>query len=184
MITAVTTGACLILMAFNTVNCLPFVNQCPNMDSMPDLNVQKFQGSWYEVMRTPFNGPLTTRCNSETYTVVNSNVNINAQFIDIASSINLRSFGTAVVDAKTPSVWKFSFPEVEATGDLKILATDYDNYAVLYRCRMIEHFQIETGWVLSRQRVLREDIKNNILAKYKEIGGNPDELLYVDNGNC
>lgn len=179
------TGVCLIAMAFNAVNCLPFVNLCPKMDSMQDFDIRKFQGFWYEVMRVPFNGPLATKCNTETYTILNgSHVDITAHFVEIGSNRNLNTVGKAVIDAKTPSVLKFNFPEVEATGDFKVLSTDYENYAVMYRCKTIEIFKIEMAWVLSRTPELREDIRNNILNQYQQMGGNPGEILYVDHANC
>lgn len=75
------------------------------------------------------------------------------------------------------------FSKFQPWGDYKILATDYDTYAVVWSCSNFLFFNYQLSWVLGRDIDVDSDslLENYI---YNQTTLTADDFVKDDNTNC
>jgi lipocalin len=107
------------------------------------------------------------------------------------AKIPLSVTGKAVMlNATTPSVLGVSFNEKrpQTTPNYIVLDTDYENYTLVYTCRIEPSFfksekKVEYAWLLSRERTMKPETVEKLRGKLSGLGVDVDKLMIIPQ-NC
>jgi lipocalin len=65
-----------------------------------------------------------------------------------------------------------------------IIDTDYVNYSLVYSCRVAKRVKYNYAWILSREKVLNEEIVENLINKLSSFGIDKNDLIKTDQTDC
>ncbi|XP_054713088.1 apolipoprotein D-like [Uloborus diversus] len=148
------------------------VGGCPDVSVKEPFDLTKYVGVWYEIEKNPTTFEAGLKCNKANYTAQGDYVSV------VNSGVNERTGKPSTIEGKAtipdknvPAKLKVKFPGAPVKADYWILDTDYERYSVVYSCfSVLNLFNAEYLWILSRTPTLDESVKNNLyelLDKYK-----------------
>jgi len=153
-------ASCLLLISINQCFANWGWGGCPpQVAPMPDFDLQKYLGVWYEIERFDSSFEDGLECVTANYSRLdNSTVRVINQGYDPIEMEPSLANGTAVVrDPRVPNALAVSFPfrflgfEIDfSTGNYDIYDVDYNSHVTVYSCSNFWIFHVEYGWVLSR----------------------------------
>ncbi|KPJ13950.1 Apolipoprotein D [Papilio machaon] len=134
----------------------------PNISVVQNFNPVRYMGRWrmIESYESDFQ---SGNCNEANYRLL-ENATVDVSNTQVVNQ-NLQVINGSAVLATTDGSAKLlvSFPNAPAPSEYWILATDYDNYALVYSCRNLNNQQRRVwSWKLSRTRQLSTSAANSI----------------------
>ncbi|XP_054258436.1 apolipoprotein D-like [Macrosteles quadrilineatus] len=154
---------------------------CPHLPVVKDFNVNAFMGTWYQQASKGtfwFQGPGS--CAKAEYALVDTgSVSVHNSQKGLFGEQNVE--GTAVLsDPKSgEGTLKVTLhtPVGQQTADLSVLATDYNNFAILCSCKTVI-IPFKSCWILTRKQKLegddKTDVDKKIDAAFDHINQNKD----------
>jgi len=166
----------LLAIALLTASChsnkeLPTVNEV-------DLN--KYQGAWYEIARLPNRFEKDLECVTATYTFNNDGtIKVLNEGINLADTMQ-----------KETATGKAKVPNTQYPGRLKVsfFGPFYGDYYIIdldnnYQYALVGDPSRKYLWILSRTSDLQESIFNKLVFKAEELGFTTDQL-HITQHNC
>ncbi|XP_047005147.1 lazarillo protein-like [Schistocerca americana] len=163
--TSRTTSVLLLLMvvAPPALSQLLGVGSCPDVVQLSKIDSTSMLGTWYEYMRYFNNIELFSKCVTATLARAadNSTIQITASMLNYAFWQQDTIKGTAIEFGGDGSGrFTVTYPELNFSGAVMILESDYDAYAVLWSCNKIGLLHNKYSWILTRQKKpSRETVK-------------------------
>ncbi|KAG8276870.1 hypothetical protein J6590_055391 [Homalodisca vitripennis] len=144
--------------------------ECPNLTPVQSFNIAKYVGTWYQQasFNTFFMQGLS-RCAKAEYTLDSTTgivhlKNSQKSIFGREEAVN----GTVALADPTKNEGKLDvsleLPFGTVKGQMLVLATDYDNYAIVYSCRMFFGFQMKHAWILTRKQNIEGNDKTKVEA--------------------
>ncbi|PNF22244.1 hypothetical protein B7P43_G02941 [Cryptotermes secundus] len=136
---------------------LPSFWGCPEKNiPMPDFDLSRFLGVWYEILRVPTLMEVGASCVKNNYTqTADGKIHVENELKPLGQPKRVipgelkiagkASEGKITIRYKVPIL-----PAWETT--YHVLNTDYDSYAVLWNCASYGIMNIQSAWLLARQR--------------------------------
>jgi len=160
---------------------------CPEVRVVRDFDVERYFGRWFPITMFYRAAEDGLSCVSAEYLpgeegrvrVINSGRTPDG---------DVRSLeGTAFApDPNMGAKLKVQFFIGQTPGDYWVLDTDYDSYSLVHACS--EYFfgwlNVQSNWVLARDRMLSEDVIKGALRKFAEQGINVRKFERTDQRNC
>jgi apolipoprotein D and lipocalin family protein len=155
-----------------------FFTGCSNKDSAPldtvkNVNIDKYQGTWYEIARFEHffekgckNVTATYKLNEDKIDVTNRCVKIDSNEIKIAN-------GVAYSTNNENSKLKVSFFR-PFYGDYWILDLEENYEYVLVGTPSREYL-----WILSREKLMNSETKFKLVNKAKSLGFDTDKFIWT-----
>ncbi|XP_076637495.1 apolipoprotein D-like [Colletes latitarsis] len=180
---------CLILIiASVAVAQVPFLGACPNLETMPDFDLNRYIGKWYEAERYFALFEFGGKCVTANYSQgENGSVKILNKQISALTGVSssIEGIGRVIGRNEDPKLI-VTFPSLPLPIDAPywILDTDYKSYAVVWSCSNFGVFSVRNAWILTREpkppvSVLEKAYqvidKNNISRAY---------FIRTDQKNC
>ncbi|XP_064456918.1 lopap-like [Ornithodoros turicata] len=180
------------------VNAMVMPGLCPSVKEKDDVDLEQFMGTWYEVLRTPFIMESFVNCVKFHYLdkgdTDNIAVRLKGERATVSSVFSTNDRGTAVVidgeinvkDGKPGSI-TLKANSFKYTSPMRVVATDYTTYAVLWACEnnLISGIaRRENIWVLSRTYTLNVTMQKVIMDHLKKETYSSYFLLPTDQRNC
>ncbi|XP_054742179.1 apolipoprotein D-like [Anastrepha obliqua] len=162
------------------------LGRCPrNIKTVEDFDATKYLGTWYEYSKYPFIFEFGAKCVTAEYGAINSTEIsvVNTQI----SSLNSKQSIDGIAKIVGPGKLAVSFNGLAAlagAADYWVLATDYENYAVVYSCKNIALTHATFVWILTRERVPSADIINAAKDALVSQNISLSELSETDQSDC
>uniref|UniRef100_A0A674I8S1 Apolipoprotein D n=1 Tax=Terrapene triunguis TaxID=2587831 RepID=A0A674I8S1_9SAUR len=158
--------------------------RCPDPPVQENFDVTKYVGKWYEIEKLPANFEKGI-CIQANYSLKeNGKIKVINQELRSDGTINLIE-GEAVQRDGEPAKLSVSFYWAMPSSPYWVLATDYENYSMVYSCTtFIWLFHIEYAWILSRTPQLQSETVErlkNLLRSYKI---DTEKIRPTDQMNC
>lgn len=122
---------------------------CPKPALQSNFDVTRYMGTWYEAARVKNIRFESGDCVSAQYSLnANNTVKVvNTQYVN--SGYSSRE-GLAYCEASKSGQCYVRFSNNQPWGDYEVVATDYENYSIVYSCfnLYVAHYSI--AWVLAR----------------------------------
>ena len=168
-----TTGgvlAALVLLNLSSCKTIP-----ENAVAVKPFDLAKYLGKWYEIARLDFRFERNLNNVTATYSLKeNGNVRVDNKGYDYVKDKWEESIGKAkFVDKRDEAKLKVSFFGPFYAG-YNVIAIDEE-----YKYALVTGKDLGYLWILSRETTIPENIKNDYLAKAKEIGFNTEKLVWV-----
>lgn len=153
---------------------VPGFGGCPDFESQPDFDMNKFLGTWYESERYVNIFEAGTRCVKTNYTKA-----VDGRFLVANEIMNRFTSVKRVLEGEIRLVVKGSesklnvkYPNlpIPYESSLMVLDTDYDSYAVMWSCSSLGIINTQNAWILTREKLAPGTVLQKaygILDKYK-----------------
>jgi apolipoprotein D and lipocalin family protein len=136
---------------------IPNLGFCPEYLPMPDFDMDKFLGKWYEAERYFQFSEVATRC------VVTDYAKAPSGRIYVSNEVTNRLTGVKrVIDGSLELAGKagegklnvkYTTTPLASDTALTVLDTDYDSYAVIWSCNGFGPLHAQSAWVMTRERL-------------------------------
>nr|WFP52431.1 polycalin [Plutella xylostella] len=141
---------------------------CSDIPAVQDFNVTKFLGRWYEI-RSYYSENSVGNCPSAFYDVSSTPGQVLVQNSEVnAKQLRVISGVAEVMSLDNSAVLNVSLeviPNFVVSQELKVLATDYENYAITYTCVDLENNERQVNsWIAGRRRELPETAAQDVAA--------------------
>ncbi|CAF2459638.1 unnamed protein product [Rotaria sp. Silwood2] len=154
-----------------------FASECPKIVTQKNFNATKYLGLWYEIERNNIIFEIASKCENATYTANdNGTVGVYNQAITAYGGYYSIRGIARVKDPSDPAALGVIFSNPPRKGDYNVIATNYNEYALVYACESIPIFsyKMEFIWLLSRTKSLSPSRINELKQILKDMGANVD----------
>lgn len=168
------------LAALLTAGTFLYFNQRKNIpekaEAIKNFKPKKYLGKWYEIARMDFHFEKNLNNTTADYSlnedgsikVVNSGYNYKEQ-----------------KEVQSTGVAKFVNTPDEAMLKVSFFGPFYSGYNVIaidknYKYALVAGRNLDYLWILSRETVIPDEIKDSYLAQAQAIGYNTDQLIWVE----
>ncbi|KAL6263698.1 hypothetical protein P5V15_003786 [Pogonomyrmex californicus] len=178
----------ILIIANATLAQVPFLGTCPNLEAMPNFELERYLGKWYEVERYFAWFEFGGKCVTANYSLnENDSVKIiNKQISSLTGvATSIEGVGRLIDRSDDPKL-TVTFPSLPLQFDAPywVLDSDYKSYAVVWSCTNLGVLNVRNVWILTREpkppiAVLEKAYqvidKNNISRAY---------FIRTDQKNC
>jgi hypothetical protein len=139
------------------------IHTCKNLEFNFNLNKTKFAGTWYPLM---ISNKKKADCLLATFT----NLDTNGMSLSIFNRRrNAEIFNFILRPYSNPNTFLI---EWEIKSDLvTVLDTDYENYAILYKCKVKKNKTNHFAVIVARSKSLPEDMMKTLLDNVTRMTG-------------
>ncbi|XP_051553246.1 apolipoprotein D-like isoform X3 [Myxocyprinus asiaticus] len=153
---------------------------CPQPPVQQNFDPTRYVGRWYEIMKVPAPFQLGECCQA-TYALSDGIVLVRNDELLANGTINFIEGTAKIVDESEPAKLEVSFFENAPGAPYWVLATDYDNYTLVYACSdVLGLVHAEFAWIMSRTRTLPKETISELLYILKSNGVNVHMLTETD----
>ena len=151
-----------IFYSFSIISCDFNWGGCPKIQyELENFDLNRFEGKWYEVIRSnsiPFE---KGNCVDDTYKI-NNDGSFNVTARQVLDGIETLTFGKAE-PTENPFKFKIGFEPIArfVKGDYQIVNTDYQNFLTIYSCSDLYFARLEFVWVMSRNANVSQELLSN-----------------------
>ncbi|KAJ0180274.1 hypothetical protein K1T71_003678 [Dendrolimus kikuchii] len=170
------------------------LGQCPYYPPLPNYDIQRMTGTWYEVERSFYLVEISASC-----TELNVTLNERGYFLITINTINRwtgspsTTYGLGIPSYNGSSIFRYKLNNrmpyiigrlLPGAGQYNILFTDYEKFALVWSCTSVSLAHTDRIWVLGRQREIDAPVRAQIYAIMAELHLDPDRLFITKNTNC
>ncbi|XP_051005688.1 apolipoprotein D [Acomys russatus] len=142
------------------------LGKCSNLPVQENFDVKKYLGRWYEIEKIPTSFEKGN-CIQANYSLKeNGNIKVLNQEVRLDGTVNQIEGEAKQSNLSEPAKLEVKFFELMPPSPYWILATDYENYALVYSCTtFLGLFHLEYVWILGRNPYLAPET----VTKLKDI---------------
>ena len=140
------------------------------------VDLEKYQGVWYEIAKIP--NRFQSHCaknTTATYSITDGEIEVINRCVEEDGELDEAEGVARVVDTLTNAKLEVSFVSFLGWrpfwGAYWIIGLDED-----YQWAVVGHPEREYGWILSREKTLSEETKNEIFSILEGEGYNPADF--------
>ncbi|XP_003412977.2 apolipoprotein D [Loxodonta africana] len=159
--------------------------KCPNPPVQENFDVNKYLGRWYEIEKIPVTFEKGS-CIQANYSLMeNGNIKVINQEVRPDGTLNQIEGEATQANLTEPAKLGVKFFWLMPSAPYWVLATDYENYALVYSCTtFIWLFHMDHVWILGRNPFLPPEtvtyLKDILTSNDIAI----DKMTITDQVNC
>ncbi|XP_069973715.1 apolipoprotein D isoform X2 [Penaeus vannamei] len=147
------------------------VGACPNVTTVPDLNLQELTGKWYHILHFPSEDEPFGACTQSIYNYTDGNLEVFTEGLDFAGS-DIISVGVLGKLKDSPS----EALQLDLDGmpplSVWVAYTDYTSLLCLYSCTSFPGLRVDWAWALTRTRHPQPRLMLRCRSKLRNLGVN------------
>nr|QRM12808.1 apolipoprotein D 1 [Spodoptera exigua] len=170
------------------------LGKCPVYPPLPNFDIQRMTGTWYEVERSFYLVELTASC-----TELHLTLNERGYLLITINTVNKwtnkpsTTYGIGIPSHNASSIFRYKLNNrvpyvigrlLPGAGVYNILFTDYEQFAIVWSCTSVSIAHSDHIWVLGRRREIEAPVRAQIYAIMEELRLDPDRLIISKNNNC
>ncbi|XP_053625506.1 apolipoprotein D-like isoform X2 [Plodia interpunctella] len=169
------------------------LGRCPVYPQLPNFDISKMTGTWYEVERSFYLMELSASC-----TELHVSLNEKGYLLISINTVNRlgrpsASYGLGIPSHNGSSLFRYKVNNrmpyiigrlLPGAGLYNILFTDYNRFALVWSCTSLTVAHSDRIWVLGRKREIPAELRAQIYALMAELRLDPDRLIISKNNNC
>ncbi|XP_037693783.1 apolipoprotein D [Choloepus didactylus] len=161
------------------------LGKCPNPPVQANFDVNKYLGTWYEIEKIPASFEKGS-CIQANYSLMeNGNIKVINQELRSDGSVNQIEGEATQADITEPAKLGVKFFWLMPSAPYWVLATDYENYALVYSCTtFVWLFHLDYIWILGRQRFLPPETVTNLKDILTSNNIDIEKMTITDQVNC
>ncbi|CDW78878.1 apolipoprotein d [Stylonychia lemnae] len=174
----------LTLGLLNSISGRYTTGDCPPVDRISELDIQRYFGKWYEQYRGGLFQPEGQICTTANYSqredgtikVINRGINPNGKIGGAEGTLT----------CKNSSNCEVKFFWYAPAGPYWVLDTDYENYTVVYTCSSyVGILRLDNIWILARTPEIQVDVQKIFSFIEERVPDYPlTELKKTNQTNC
>ncbi|KAI8123389.1 hypothetical protein FF38_08863 [Lucilia cuprina] len=160
---------------------------CPaDIDVIPNFDVSKYLGTWYEYAKYPMDFEADGVCIKAEYGLQDDGV------VSVTNSLNngtsgaseeIKGSATVISNAKLLVQFPVS-PAYNVRSNYWVLDTDYCSYSVVYSCEPLNGQHNTYVWILTRQRLPSTDTIEKSISVLRKNNISLDPLTLTNQLDC
>merc|ERR1712126_211012 len=152
---------------------------CPSVDEMEDLDMEKMQGKWYVMKKVKTSISCLTDYISRLPEPGSYNYTERQQLFD-------QVFMNEAVIKTRDGQRKIDYPLLFPDSSFKVIDTDYDTYAVIYKCQPLIASRRWSVSVLSRTLEMTRDTVDKLERQFIDATkvDTKNYMNHIDHTNC
>ncbi|XP_044770322.1 apolipoprotein D isoform X1 [Neomonachus schauinslandi] len=161
------------------------LGKCPSPPVQKDFDVNKYLGRWYEIEKIPVSFEKGS-CIQANYSLMeNGNIKVVNQELRSDGTVNQIEGEATQGNLTEPAKLGVKFFWLMPSAPYWVLATDYENYALVYSCTTIVWlFHMDHVWILGRNPYLPPEtvtyLKDILTSNDIDI----EKMTITDQVNC
>ncbi|KAM5292485.1 apolipoprotein D [Ctenodactylus gundi] len=161
------------------------LGRCPTPPVQENFNVHKYLGRWYEIEKIPVSFEKG-KCIQANYSLLdNGKVKVLNQELSSDGTVNQIEGEATQSNASEPAKLGVKFFQFMPSAPYWVLATDYDNYALVYSCtNIIWLFHVDHVWILGRNPSLPAETVTQLKEILTSNNINIEKMTVTDQVNC
>ncbi|XP_065345000.1 apolipoprotein D-like [Cloeon dipterum] len=161
---------------------------CPNVEPMPNFNLEKFLGLWYVIQKSS----TASNCLVNNYTrTADGDIRLeqnSEHFLLGLGDVDHVYRYTGVLkqpDRYNPAAMRVKFP-LSVAGDASYIVfdTDYDSYAAVFTCQKLAIAHRRSATILSRKPTMNQAQVLKLRNKLNDVGVDPHDLSIIKQDEC
>ncbi|XP_041972492.1 apolipoprotein D-like isoform X2 [Aricia agestis] len=162
---------------------------CPDIDPMPDFDMEKLLGVWYVIQKTS----TASHCLTYNFTKTDEPGQYKLEQVSQHFLLGLTPLEhdykyTGVLTVPDPSVparMKVNFPlSVAGSASYTVMSTDYNTYAAVFTCQKLAFAHRRSATILSRSKELDRMYVDKMRSKLASYGVDPYDLSIISQTDC
>ncbi|XP_050700655.1 crustacyanin-A2 subunit-like [Eriocheir sinensis] len=142
------------------------VGACPNVSSVPNLDLAKLEGQWYQILQIPTDDNSIARCTRSTYTYADGYLEVVTEGRDAVGGAVARTGVLARLPDSPTGALQLDMDGMPPLS-VWVLDTDYSGVACLYSCTEFPGLRAEWAWAVTRSPRPRVKLVHRCRAKLR-----------------
>ncbi|XP_003792732.1 apolipoprotein D [Otolemur garnettii] len=161
------------------------LGQCPTPSVQENFDVNKYLGKWYEIEKIPVSFEKGS-CIQANYSLMeNGNIKVINKELRQDGTVNQIEGEATQVNLTEPAKLGVKFFWWTPSSPYWVLATDYENYALVYSCTtIIWLFHMEHAWILGRHPYLPPETVTYLKDMLTSNNIDHEKMTVTDQVNC
>ncbi|KAJ7324509.1 hypothetical protein JRQ81_017529 [Phrynocephalus forsythii] len=158
---------------------------CPDTPVQEAFDITKYLGKWYEIEKLPSNFEKGN-CIQANYSLKeNGRVKVVNKELRMDGTVNQIEGEAFRVDDNEPAKLHVKLNWIMPAAPYWVLATDYDNYALVYSCTtFLWMFHVDYAWIMSRMPQLHPETVDRLKAILQSYDIDTAQMRPTDQKNC
>ncbi|XP_012495638.1 PREDICTED: apolipoprotein D [Propithecus coquereli] len=158
---------------------------CPTPPVQENFDVNKYLGRWYEIEKIPASFEKGT-CIQANYSLMeNGNIKVLNKELGQDGTVNQIEGEATPVNLTEPAKLEVKFFWLMPSSPYWVLATDYENYALVYSCTTIVWlFHVDFAWILGRNPYLPAETVTSLKDILTSNNIEVEKMTITDQVNC
>ncbi|KAG3271571.1 apolipoprotein D [Ictidomys tridecemlineatus] len=161
------------------------LGKCPTPPVQEYFDVTKYLGRWYEIEKIPVSFEKG-KCIQANYSLMETGkIKVLNQELRYDGTVNQIEGEAIVYNLTEPAKLGVKFSQLMPSAPYWVLATDYENYALVYSCTtIIWLFHLDHVWILGRNPYLPQETVTYLKSILTSNNISIEKMTKTDQENC
>ncbi|XP_042891744.1 apolipoprotein D-like [Penaeus japonicus] len=154
------------------------VGACPNVTSIPDLDMKELTGKWYHILHFPSDDEPFEACARSSYNYTEGYLEVLTEGLDFDGSDITRSGVLGKLQDSPSDALQLDLDGMPPLS-MWVAYTDYTSLLCMYSCTSFPGLRADWAWALTRTRHPQPRLMLRCRTKLRKLGVNAAKFVRV-----